>query len=94
MVFACKHEAAGSVAEVAVERAFHRVPGPECWLLLRTPTELWAGLNGKYGGRAVPDLLSQGQKLPLSNKNYNMNSEQLNQHWPFSPRFNIPGSSP
>jgi hypothetical protein len=37
------------------------------------------------GGRAVPDLLSQGQKLPLSNKNYNMNSEQFNEHWPFSP---------
>ena len=47
-------------AVVAVERAFHRVPGPECWLLLRTPTELWAGLNGNYWGRAVPDLLSQG----------------------------------
>jgi hypothetical protein len=21
-----------------------------------------------------------------------VNSEQLNEHWPFSPRFNIPGS--
>ena len=70
MVFACKHEAAGSVAEVAVERAFHRVPGPECWLLLRTPTELWAGLNGNYGGSACRGSTQDATETFDKVKNY------------------------
>ena len=79
---------------VAVERAFHRVPGPECWLLLRTPTELWAGLNGNYGGSACLGSTQSETETSDKVKIMNMNSEQLNEHWPFSPRFNIPGSSP